>query len=155
MWLTSSGNTVNIRNKTKRFGAVSPQPTLVLTLNCLVSGFLSFLWQIRVGKHKTLHSEILSSSLLLRLARSERSAAQFKFSTCFQSSQEQWLWIGFWFGLLSRPGLQCYCRMWDKTRQPDNRLSQLTLFLPFQRRRVRALEMSVQLLLYSTLFFSE
>lgn len=37
-------------------------------------------------------------------------------------------------------------------RQPYNRLTQLRLFLPFQRIRVRALEMSVQLLLYSAFF---
>lgn len=86
MWLTSSGNMCKHRkqNKTKqkRFGELSP----LLSHSQLLGFRLAFisLWQIMWGntKHSTVRDPILNPP---SSGFSERSVAQFKFSTCFQS----------------------------------------------------------------------
>lgn len=88
MWLTSSGNMCKHRkqNKTKqkRFGESSPC-SFSLSIAWFQACF-HFSLTNRVGKRKTLNSE-RSYFKPPSSGFSERSIAQFKFSTCLQSFQ--------------------------------------------------------------------
>lgn len=128
------------QNKTKQNKSLEQTPSPP-TLDCLVSGLLSFLWQIRVGKQNTTQWDPISTPLPLPFGR---SVAQFKFSMCSQSFQVLLLLNSLWFCLSNGPESEHYCRICDKWDGHTTDQSSSD-FLSFQRIRVRALERSVQL----------